>query len=82
MLLGPTGPEDVGGGVGVRVGEVAARLALERWRGCAAGSDVRLWTLAGWGHQWPRAATARDPGVIDATRVALACFDTHRRRHP
>jgi hypothetical protein len=29
VLLGPTGPKDVDGGVGVGVGDMAARLALE-----------------------------------------------------
>jgi polyhydroxybutyrate depolymerase len=55
-------------------------LTVERWRGCAAGIDVELWTIAGWGHEWPRAKSARDPGRIDATRVMLDFFDTHRRR--
>ncbi len=55
-------------------------LAVERWRGCAAGADVELWTIAGWGHEWPRARSAADPGRIDATRVVLDFFDAHRRR--
>jgi polyhydroxybutyrate depolymerase len=55
-------------------------LTLERWRGCAAGTDVELWTIAGWGHQWPRARSAHDPGMIDATRIALDFFDAHPHR--
>ncbi len=57
-------------------------LTVERWRGCAAGTAVELWTIAGWGHRWPRAKSAGDPGTIDATRVVLDFFDAHRRRSP
>ena len=55
-------------------------LTVERWRGCAAGTDVELWTIAGWGHEWPRAHSASDPGRIDATRVVLDFFALHHRR--
>jgi len=55
-------------------------LTVERWRGCTAGEGVELWTIAGWGHEWPRARSAKDPGRIDATRVVLDFFDAHRRR--
>jgi polyhydroxybutyrate depolymerase len=55
-------------------------LTVERWRSCAPGSAVALWTIAGWGHRWPRAHSADDPGRIDATRVVLDFFDAHRRR--
>jgi polyhydroxybutyrate depolymerase len=55
-------------------------LTVEHWRGCAAGTDVELWTIAGWGHEWPRAKSSDDPGRIDATRVVLDFFDAHRRR--
>lgn len=54
-------------------------LTVERWPGCAPGIDLQLWTIAGWPHRWPRAATSSDPGVIDATRVALDFFARHRR---
>jgi polyhydroxybutyrate depolymerase len=53
-------------------------LTVTRWRSCRA--DVVLETIAGWGHQWPRAATPDAAGVIDATRVVLDFFDAHRRR--
>jgi polyhydroxybutyrate depolymerase len=56
-------------------------LTVERWHGCARGRQVELWTIGGWRHQWPRARSANDPGVIDATRVVLDFFDTHTRRH-
>jgi polyhydroxybutyrate depolymerase len=55
-------------------------LTVARWRGCTGGTDVELWTIAGWGHEWPRARSAEDPGMIDATRVALDFFDAHARR--
>jgi polyhydroxybutyrate depolymerase len=54
-------------------------LTVTRWRGCAHGVDVQLWTIAGWGHEWPRATSAGQRGVIDATKVALDFFDAHRR---
>jgi polyhydroxybutyrate depolymerase len=54
-------------------------LTVTRWKGCAKGVDVQLWTIAGWGHEWPRAGTAKERGVIDATKVALDFFDAHRR---
>ena len=54
-------------------------LTVSRWKGCAKGVDVQLWTIAGWGHEWPRDGSASEPGVIDATKVALDFFDAHRR---
>ncbi len=41
--------------------------------------DVELWTLAGWGHEWPRAGAPTQPGVIDATEVVLDFLDAHGR---
>ena len=57
-----------------------AGLTVEHWRGCTAGVDLQLWTIAGWPHRWPRAQASGDPGVIDATRVALDFFAHQRRR--
>jgi polyhydroxybutyrate depolymerase len=54
-------------------------LTVERWRTCAAHTDVALYTIAGWGHEWPRAKSPTDPGRIDATRVVLNFFDAHSR---
>ncbi|HEX6310566.1 MAG TPA: PHB depolymerase family esterase [Acidimicrobiia bacterium] len=54
-------------------------LTIERWAGCARGVDVELWTIAGWGHAWPRAESPAEPGVIDATTVVLDFFDAHPR---
>jgi polyhydroxybutyrate depolymerase len=54
-------------------------LTVSRWKGCAKDVDVQLWTIHGWGHEWPRASSANEPGVIDATKVALDFFDAHRR---
>jgi polyhydroxybutyrate depolymerase len=61
------------------VDESTPGLAVTRWADCDDGIAVELWTLAGWGHEWPRAATASQPGVIDATTVVLDFFDAHRR---
>lgn len=49
------------------------------WSGCVDGTDVVLWTIAGWGHRWPRAATPDDEGVVDAPRVVIDFFDDHAR---
>jgi polyhydroxybutyrate depolymerase len=54
-------------------------LTVARWRGCAKGVDVQLWTIAGWSHEWPRATSAGRRGVIDATKVVLDFFDAHQR---
>jgi polyhydroxybutyrate depolymerase len=61
------------------VDESTRGLAVTRWSGCDDGTAVELWTLAGWGHEWPRAGAATQPGVIDATTVILDFFDTHGR---
>ena len=50
-------------------------LPVTSWSGCDDGTDVELWTLAGWGHGWPRATEAGQPGVIDATDAVLDFFD-------
>ncbi len=54
-------------------------LTVARWRGCTKGVDAQLWTIAGWGHAWPRPTSAGQRGVIDATKVVLDFFDAHRR---
>jgi polyhydroxybutyrate depolymerase len=54
-------------------------LTVVRWKACAKDVEVQLWTIAGWGHEWPSASSAKEPGVIDATKVALDFFDAHRR---
>jgi polyhydroxybutyrate depolymerase len=54
-------------------------MSVTRWSGCDDGTAVELWTLAGWGHEWPRAEAPDQPGVIDATTVVLDFFDTHAR---
>lgn len=48
----------------------------QRWAGCDAGAEVELWTISGWGHGWPRAASPAEPGVIDATEAVLDFFDS------
>jgi polyhydroxybutyrate depolymerase len=61
------------------VDESTPGLAVTRWSGCEEGTVVELWTLAGWGHEWPRAQAASQPGVIDATTVILDFFDAEGR---
>jgi polyhydroxybutyrate depolymerase len=45
------------------------------WDDCADGASVQLFTIHGWGHQWPRAASPSEPGALDATPVVLDFFD-------
>ena len=54
-------------------------LTVTHWSGCEEGTAVELWTLAGWGHAWPRAGSPTQHGVIDATDVILDFFDAHGR---
>ncbi len=54
-------------------------LAVTSWSDCDDGTDVELWTLAGWGHEWPRATAPSQPGVVDATDAVLDFFDDHGR---
>ena len=61
------------------VDESTRGLVVTRWSGCDDDTAVELWTLAGWGHEWPRAGAATQPGVIDATTVILDFFDTNGR---
>jgi polyhydroxybutyrate depolymerase len=61
------------------VDESIPGLAVARWSGCEDGTVVELWTLAGWGHEWPRAEGTSQPGVIDATTVILDFFDAEGR---
>jgi polyhydroxybutyrate depolymerase len=61
------------------VDESTPGLTVTRWSGCDDGTAVELWTLAGWGHEWPRAVVPAEPGVIDATEVVLDFFDAHPR---
>ena len=64
------------------VDESTPGLAVTRWSGCEDETAVELWTLAGWGHEWPRATVPTEPGVIDATDVVLDFFDAHTRGAP
>jgi polyhydroxybutyrate depolymerase len=61
------------------VDESTPGLEVTRWSGCEDRTTVELWTLAGWGHEWPRAEATRQPGVIDATTVILDFFDAQGR---
>jgi polyhydroxybutyrate depolymerase len=48
----------------------AAGLALSRWSRCAGGASVRLYTVRGAGHVWPR-----PPAFPDASALILDVFD-------
>ncbi|MGH9111489.1 MAG: alpha/beta hydrolase family esterase [Acidimicrobiales bacterium] len=64
---------------GPAIDRSTAGLVVTRWSDCDGGTDVELWTLAGWGHEWPRATAPSQPGVVDATDAVLDFFDTHGR---
>jgi polyhydroxybutyrate depolymerase len=54
-------------------------VTIQTWDGCEAGTTVQLWTIHGWGHDWPRAQAPDQPGTIDATAVVLDFFDEQGR---
>lgn len=68
-----------GCGAAPTVDDSTPGLVVTRWSQCDGGTEVELWTLGGWGHQWPRAEAPSQPGVIDATEVILDFFDAHGR---
>jgi polyhydroxybutyrate depolymerase len=45
------------------------------WDDCTDGATVQLFTIHGWGHQWPRASAPSEPGALDATAVVFDFFD-------
>jgi polyhydroxybutyrate depolymerase len=53
------------------------------WTGCAPGSALEHYRIAGGGHTWPGAAADSGPGkvthTISATQVAWAFFQAHAR---
>jgi len=53
------------------VEEQANDVTVTRWPHCDEGTEVELWTLAGWGHVWPVGADA----PVDATVAVLDFFD-------
>jgi polyhydroxybutyrate depolymerase len=61
------------------VDESTPGLEVSRWSACEDATAVELWTLAGWGHEWPRAEATDQPGVIDATTVILDFFEAQGR---
>jgi polyhydroxybutyrate depolymerase len=52
------------------VTQLSATLALRSYTGCAGHSAVQLYTIAGWGHQWP----------VEANAVMWSFFAAHPRR--
>jgi polyhydroxybutyrate depolymerase len=73
------GPPTTAARSGRRSTRSTAGLAVTSWSGCDDGTDVELWTLAGWSHGWPPATAAGQPGVIDATDAVLEFFDDQGR---
>jgi polyhydroxybutyrate depolymerase len=52
------------------VTQLSSTLALRSYAGCADQSAVELYTISGWGHQWP----------VDANAVMWSFFAAHPRR--
>jgi polyhydroxybutyrate depolymerase len=52
------------------------RVERRSWSGCGDGSEVVLYSLEGWGHDWPQ----QDPFPgFDAAEIAWKFFQSHRR---
>ncbi|WP_394828175.1 alpha/beta hydrolase family esterase [Pendulispora albinea] len=58
-----------------------ADITAERWSGCAGGSAVEHYRIAGGGHTWPGATVSSGPGAtthtIDAAKVLWSFFIEH-----
>lgn len=70
------------GCTGSPVRTVAAAVTTDRYPACAAGSEVRLDTIAGGEHAWPggqagRRGADRPSGALDATTAIWTFFATH-----
>ncbi|HET6149921.1 MAG TPA: PHB depolymerase family esterase [Polyangia bacterium] len=57
------------------VTQAAAGVELSAYRGCTAGAEVALYTIAGAGHEWPGAP--QQAFTIDASSVMWAFFTAH-----
>jgi len=66
------------GGQITRIGGDVTELS---WQGCAAGSALMHYRIAGGGHTWPGALAASGPGpvshTVSATVVMWAFFQAH-----
>ena len=52
------------------------RVERQSWSGCGDDAEVALYSLEGWGHDWPQ----KDPlGGFDATATIWLFFERHRR---
>lgn len=52
------------------------RVERQSWSGCGDGAEVVLYSLDGWGHDWPKADSL---GGFDATATIWRFFERHRR---
>jgi polyhydroxybutyrate depolymerase len=61
------------------------RVERKAWSGCGEGADVVLYSIDGWGHEWPGGPssakrTAEDPlHDFDAAEITWRFFQRHRR---
>lgn len=53
--------------------KISTRVRLRTWTGCRAGTTLRLYTISGAGHTWPR---PKSPSRLDAADLILDAFDT------
>lgn len=74
-----------GAAEGPLVEQVAADVAVRRWRGPTDASDLAFYRVEGGGHTWPGARVWMPPHLghvtrsIDASRVIWAFLSAHRR---
>jgi polyhydroxybutyrate depolymerase len=57
----------------------AGRVERQAWTGCRDDSEVVLYSLDGWGHEWPKANSL---GGFDAAATIWRFFERHRIRGP
>jgi polyhydroxybutyrate depolymerase len=63
---------------------IGSDVTMLSWPGCAAGSALVHYRIAGGGHTWPGAVAPSGPGktsnTVSATQVMWAFFTAHPRR--
>ena len=74
-----------GAAEGPQLETIGPDIAVRRWRGPSAASDLAFYRIQGGGHTWPGARMWMPPHLgrvsrtIDATRVSWQFLSAHRR---
>jgi polyhydroxybutyrate depolymerase len=58
-----------------QVESIGARVERQTWFGCRGGAEVVLYTIYGWGHEWPKANSL---GGFEAGVTIWQFFERHR----